>query len=221
MVVIHYTGMQDGAAALARLRDPEAKVSAHYLIERDGRTFRLVPEERRAWHAGVSFWKGARDINARSLGVELVNPGEAHGYLPFPDRQIEALLVLLEQMRARWTIDDADILGHSDVAPGRKLDPGPLFPWRRLAQAGHGLWVEPAPAPGEPLSEGDRGADVFAFQAGLARLGYDCEPCGTFDAASRTIVEAFQRHWRPQRVDGVVDGETRARLMALLRLQPR
>ena len=221
MVVIHYTGMQSGEAALARLRDPEAKVSAHYMIERDGRMFRLVAEERRAWHAGVSFWKGERDINARSIGVELVNPGEEHGYLPFPDAQIEALLDLLAGLRSRWAIADAEIVGHSDVAPERKTDPGPLFPWKRLAEAGHGLWAEPAPAPGPSLREGEDGPGVFLFQAGLSRLGYDCPPSGAFDAATRTIVQAFQRHWRPEQVDGVMDGETRARLMALLRLQPR
>ena len=218
MVVIHYTGMKTGEAALARLRDPEAKVSAHYLIERDGRIFRLVPEERRAWHAGVSFWKGHRDINARSLGVELVNPGEEHGYVSFPDLQIDALLMLLEHVRTRWAVADGDIVGHSDVAPARKVDPGPLFPWKRLAKAGHGHWVEPTPAPGAPLGEGESGPGVFLVQAGLTRLGYDCVPSGAFDGATRTIVEAFQRHWRPERVDGVMDGETRARLMALLRL---
>ncbi len=219
MVVIHYTGMESGEAALARLRDPEAKVSAHYLIERDGRTFRLVPEERRAWHAGVSYWRGNRDVNIRSLGVELVNPGEEHGYLPFPDAQVEALLSLLQQMRTRWSISDEDIVGHSDVAPSRKVDPGHLFPWKRLAEAGHGLWTEPTPAPGAPLCEGDDGPGVFLVQAGLTRLGYDCARSGAFDRTTRTIVEAFQRHWRPERVDGLMDGETRARLMALLKLQ--
>ncbi len=219
MVVIHYTGMASGEAALSRLRDSEAKVSAHYLIERDGRTFRLVAEERRAWHAGVSFWKGERDINARSIGIELVNPGEEHGYLSFPDVQVEALLALIDQIRSRWAVQDGDIVGHSDVAPARKIDPGPLFPWKRLAEAGHGVWVEPAPAPGQALCEEDDGPGVFLFQAGLSRLGYDCPPSGRFDGATRTIVEAFQRHWRPERVDGAMDGESRSRLMALLRLQ--
>ena len=221
MVVIHYTGMESGEAALARLCDPAAKVSAHYMVERDGRAFRLVAEERRAWHAGVSFWKGERDINARSIGIELVNPGEEHGYLPFPEAQIKALLILLDGVRARWEIGDGDLVGHSDVAPSRKIDPGPLFPWKRLAEAGHGLWAEPEPAPGAPLSQDDGGPGVFLFQAGLTRLGYDCPPSGAFDTYTRTIVEAFQRHWRPERVDGVMDGETRAKLMALLRQQPR
>ena len=218
MIVLHYTGMTSGEGALARLRDPEAKVSAHYLVEEDGRIFSLVAEERRAWHAGVAFWKGARDINARSVGVEIVNPGHEFGYRPFPQVQVEAVIALLDDIRERWEIDDDRILGHSDVAPDRKADPGELFPWKQLARAGHGYFVEPAPAPGLPLSVGDEGPGVFVLQAGLTRLGYDCAPSGEFEERTATIVRAFQRHWRPMRVDGVADGETRARLMALLRL---
>jgi N-acetylmuramoyl-L-alanine amidase len=219
MIVLHYTGMRTGEAALARLRDGEAKVkvSAHYLIEEDGRVFSLVAEERRAWHAGVSFWKGARDINAASIGVELINPGHEFGYRPFPEAQITALIELLGEIRERWSVPDARILGHSDVAPDRKQDPGELFPWARLARAGHGLWVDPPAAPGAPLGEGDEGTGVFALQAGLTRLGYDSAPSGRYDAATATIVTAFQRHWRPARVDGIADGETRARLVHLLR----
>jgi N-acetylmuramoyl-L-alanine amidase len=218
MIVLHYTGMKTGEAALGRLRDPEARVSAHYMVEEDGRVFALVPEARRAWHAGKSFWRDETDINARSIGVEIVNPGHEFGYRPFPDVQIDAVIDLLTDVRSRWTVDDARILGHSDVAPDRKEDPGELFPWKRLAQAGHGLWVEPAPAPGSPLSQGDTGPGVFALQAGLTRLGYDSAPSGDYDAATTTVVRAFQRHWRQTRVDGVADGETRARLIALLRL---
>jgi N-acetylmuramoyl-L-alanine amidase len=218
MIVLHYTGMPSGEEALERLRDPGAKVSAHYLVEEDGRIFSLVAEERRAWHAGVAFWKGARDVNARSIGVEIVNPGHEFGYRPFPGQQIEAVVALLSDIRERWEIDDDRILGHSDVAPDRKTDPGELFPWKQLAKAGHGYFVEPEPAPGLPLSVGDEGPGVFLLQAGLTRLGYDCAPSGEFEERTATIVRAFQRHWRPMRVDGVADGETRARLMALLRL---
>ena len=125
---------------------------------------------------------------------------------------------LLDGVRSRWTIPDARVLGHSDVAPGRKADPGELFPWAELAARGHGLWMEPAPSPGAPLAQGEEGLGVFALQAGLTRLGYDCAPSGRFDADTRTTVEAFQRHWRPARVDGVADGETRARLVSLLRV---
>lgn len=217
MIVLHYTGMETGEAALARLRDPEAKVSSHYLVEEDGRIFRLVPEERRAWHAGRAFWKGETDINGASVGVEIVNPGHEFGYRPFPDAQIAAVIALVSDVRSRWSVTDARILGHSDVAPDRKQDPGELFPWKRLAEAGHGLWVEPPAAPGAPLAEGEEGAGVFALQAGLTRLGFDCAPSGKFDAATTTVIRAFQRHWRPERIDGVADGETRARLIALLR----
>jgi N-acetylmuramoyl-L-alanine amidase len=217
MIVLHYTGMRTGEAALERLRDAGAKVSAHYLIEEDGRVFALVAEERRAWHAGVSFWKGERDINAVSIGSELVNPGHEFGYRAFPAPQIATLIGLLDEIRGRWSIPDARILGHSDVAPQRKQDPGELFPWARLAQAGHGLWIEPPAAPGAPLGEGDEGTGVFALQAGLTRLGYDSAPSGRYDAATAIIVTAFQRHWRPARVDGIADGETRARLVHLLR----
>jgi N-acetylmuramoyl-L-alanine amidase len=218
MIVLHYTGMPTGEAALARLRDPEAKVSAHYLVEADGRVFALVPEERRAWHAGKSVWRGERDINGGSIGIEIVNPGREWGYRPFPDPQVEAVIALVADIRTRWTIPDARILGHSDVAPDRKEDPGELFPWKRLAEAGHGLWAEPAAAPGAPLAEGDEGPGVFALQAGLTRLGYDTPPTGAYDAATATVIRAFQRHWRPTRIDGAADGETRARLIALLRL---
>jgi N-acetylmuramoyl-L-alanine amidase len=217
MVILHYTGMPSGEAALERLRDPAAKVSAHYLVEEDGRVFRLVAEERRAWHAGVAFWKGDTDINARSIGIEIVNPGHEHGYRPFPKSQITAVIGLLTDIRTRWTVPDAFILGHSDVAPERKEDPGELFPWRTLRHAGHGLWSEPDAAPGEPLGEGDSGVGVFALQAGLHRLGYDSPPSGRYDAKTRTLVTAFQRHWAPHRIDGVADGETRARLMGVLR----
>ena len=217
MIVLHYTGMRGGEAALARLRDPAAKVSAHYLVEEDGRVFSLVAEERRAWHAGKSFWRGEKDINSVSIGVEIVNPGHEFGYRPFPDAQIAAVIELLGEVRGRWDVADARILGQSDVAPGLKQDPGVLFPWKRLAEAGHGLWVEPPASPGAPLSLGDEGTGVFALQAGLTRLGYDSAPSGRFDEGTATIVEAFQRHWRPARVDGVADGETRARLVILLR----
>jgi N-acetylmuramoyl-L-alanine amidase len=218
MIVLHYTGMQSGIAALERLRDPAAKVSSHYLVEEDGRIFALVAEERRAWHAGKSFWRGETDINARSVGIEIVNPGHEFGYRPFPDAQITAVIDLLADIRLRWSVEDARILGHSDVAPGRKEDPGELFPWRRLAQAGHGLWAEPVAAPGAALTEGDEGPGVFALQAGLTRLGYDSPPSGRYGPGTATIVRAFQRHWRQERVDGVADGGTRARLIALLKL---
>ena len=218
ILVLHYTGMRSGPQALDRLRDPQAKVSSHYMVEEDGRIFRLVAEERRAWHAGVSYWKGERNINGVSIGVEIVNPGHEFGYRPFAEPQIAAVIALVGDIRSRWTIGDDRIVGHSDVAPGRKQDPGELFPWKRLAQAGHGLWVEAAPAPGQPMAQGEESAAVFALQAGFTRLGYDLPPSGKFDAATGEVVTAFQRHWRQHRVDGIADGETRAQLIALLRL---
>jgi N-acetylmuramoyl-L-alanine amidase len=218
ILVLHYTGMKTGEEAIERLRDPEARVSAHYVVEEDGRIFRLVPEERRAWHAGVSFWKGERNINGVSIGIEIVNPGHEFGYRPFPDAQIAAVTALVGDIRSRWQIDNGRIVGHADVAPDRKDDPGELFPWKQLAEAGHGLWAEAPPAPGAPLGEGEEGVGVFALQAALTRLGYDLPPSGKFDTATKAVVTAFQRHWRQDKVDGIADGETRARLIALLRL---
>ena len=218
LLVLHYTGMQTGAEALGRLRDPEAKVSSHYLVEEDGRVFRLVAEERRAWHAGVSYWRGRRNVNGESIGIEIVNPGHEWGYRAFPDAQIESVIALVADIRTRWDIEDRDIVGHSDIAPDRKDDPGELFPWKRLSEAGHGIWAEWPPAPGAPIGEGEEGAAVFALQAGLTRLGFDLPPSGRFDAATTFTVRAFQRHWRPEQVDGIADGETRARLIALLRI---
>jgi N-acetylmuramoyl-L-alanine amidase len=217
-IVMHYTGMETGEAALARLQDPEARVSAHYMVEEDGRVFVLVPEERRAWHAGKSFWKGDQDVNGCSIGIEIVNPGHELGYRPFADAQIAAVIELTAGIRSRWSVPADRIIGHADVAPDRKEDPGELFPWKRLAEAGHGLWAEPDPAPGPPLAEGDSGTGVYALQAGLAALGYDSPPSGRYDADTAAIVRAFQRHWRQSLVDGVADGETRARLIALLKL---
>jgi len=184
----------------------------------DDNVFRLVPEERCAWHAGVSFWKGRSELNGVSIGIEIVNPGHEFGYPPFPEAQIRAVIALIGEIRGRWTVDDNQIVGHSDVAPERKTDPGELFPWKRLAEAGHGYWAEIPAAPGEPLALGATGPGVFALQAGLTRLGYDCAPSGEFEPRTAAIVRAFQRRWRPGRVDGVADGETRARLIALLRL---
>lgn len=225
MVVLHYTGMTTGPEALERMRDAAAQVSAHYMIEEDGTVFQLVPEERRAWHAGVSFWKGERDINSASIGIEIVNPGHEWGYRPFPEAQIDAVIGLLDGIRERWDIPDHRILGHSDIAPARKEDPGELFPWARLAEHGHGLWVTPDLPPegvmGPPLGEGDDGLGVFSLQGALGKLGYDILPGGSYDKATTEIVTAFQRHWCPDLigtdVQGRADARTRVTLMALLR----
>lgn len=222
MIVLHYTGMATGEAALARLRDPEAKVSAHYLVEEDGRVFALVPEERRAWHAGRGVWQGETDVNAASIGIEIVNPGHEFGYRPFPEIQVQSVTALIADIRSRWTIPDARIIAHSDMATDRKEDPGELFPWRDLAAAGHGLWFEPAQeriaALGGFLQVGDEGIGVVVLRSGLHRLGYGLQPGGAYDEETATAVRAFQRHWRQHRVDGVADGETRATLMGVLQL---
>jgi N-acetylmuramoyl-L-alanine amidase len=222
MLVLHYTGMRTAEEAVTRLRDPEARVSAHYVVDEDGSILRLVAEERRAWHAGRGAWQGETDCNAAAIGVEIVNPGHEFGYRDFPDAQIDAVISLVSDIRTRWTIPDARIIGHSDLAPDRKQDPGERFPWKRLAGAGHGLWFDPAPeriaALGAPLAPGDDGIGVVVLRAGLHRLGYGLPPGGGYDEATRLTVEAFQRHWRPERVDGIADGETRARLVGLLQL---
>ena len=204
MVVLHYTGMASAEVALARLGDPAAKVSAHYLIDEAGAVTSLVAETRRAWHAGVSSWAGDRDVNSRSIGIELVNPGHYLGYRRFPEAQMRALERLAGQIVARHPIPSHRILGHADVAPARKADPGELFDWRRLAEAGIGLW---------PNTSTPRAWSIEAVLAGLGRLGYDVR-----ETDPRAVLVAFQRHWRPARIDGLADRETVGRLAALLDL---
>ena len=211
LLLLHYTGMPTGAAALGRLCDPAAKVSAHYVIEEDGRTFALVPEAERAWHAGQAYWQGATDINARSIGIELVNPGHEWGYRPFPEAQMQALLGLAKAIVVRHRIPPERVLGHSDVAPSRKEDPGGLFDWRRLAGTGLGLWpaddfVISVQAP--VLAAGTSGPAVFDLQLALAAIGYQVEGTASFDPGTEQAVIAFQRHFRPSRIDGVADQET-------------
>lgn len=200
MLVLHYTGMQTCAAALDRLCDAGAGVSAHYLIEEDGTVHRLVDEDKRAWHAGVSWWRGATDVNGRSIGIELVNPGHEFGYRPFPDAQLDAVTALSRSILKRHPIPRRNVVGHADVSPRRKSDPGELFDWKRLADAGVGLWVSDAPT----VQAADE--EVSAM---LAAYGYE------IDDVSATL-SAFQRHFRPSRVDGLADGETVGILKALL-----
>ena len=209
MVILHYTGMASGAAAIERLCDPAAAVSSHYVIDRDGVTLRLVAEAHRAWHAGRSCWQGETDINSRSIGIELVNPGQAHGYVDFSEPQMQSLLHLLDGIQSRYRMVPARLLGHSDVAPGRKIDPGERFDWRRLARAGFGLWVPPAPLQRSGnLSLGSVGDAVTRLQSQLAGIGYGIEPTGRFDESTEQVVRAFQRHWRPAVIDGRADAST-------------
>ena len=196
MLVLHYTGMKTAEEALARLCDPAAKVSSHYTIDRDGTVYVHVPEERRAWHAGVSWWAGEANVNARSIGIELVNPGHEFGYVPFPEEQIESLIDLITGIRTRYEIPACRILGHSDVAPARKDDPGELFPWKTLAENGIGLW----PTAGKAEASADE----------LSAFGYDP------NAARDKVITAFQRHFRPEKIDGQWDKECAALLASLL-----
>jgi len=212
-LVIHYTGMESAAAALIRMNDPKAAVSAHYLVDEDGSITRLVPEELRAWHAGIASWRGETNINDRSIGIELVNPGHEFGYRPFPETQMAALVALLKDILVRHPIPPSRVLGHSDVAPERKRDPGELFDWARLARAGIGLW--PELAPGEPGAAGPL-PPIGEVQGLLAAFGYAVPRSGKRDAPTEAAVTAFQRHFRPRRVDGVVDAETVARLRWLV-----
>lgn len=212
VLVLHYTGMRSGAEALDRLRDPAAKVSSHYLVEEDGRVFALVAETRRAWHAGLSWWRGHAGLNDRSIGIEIVNPGHEWGYRDFPEVQIGALIPLCHAILSRHPIPPRNVVAHSDVAPARKQDPGELFPWARLAAAGIGLWPGEAPAAADevpPIAPGDAGDGVRALRATLRRIGYQVAPEGPADAALATVLSAFQRHWAPHRTDGVADGRTR------------
>jgi len=218
-VILHYTGMASGEAALERLCDPAAEVSCHYVVWEDGRIDQLVAENRRAWHAGASRWKGARDINSRSIGVELVNPGHVGGApAPYPVAQIEAAAALCRDVGGRHAIEPERVLAHSDIAPGRKIDPGEAFPWERLRELGVGHWATPArPYPRSPAArEGDTGLRVKVLQSDLARYGYDIAVDGAFGPLTRAVVEAFQRHFRRAKADGVADAETIATLRSLL-----
>ncbi|MFO1152958.1 MAG: N-acetylmuramoyl-L-alanine amidase [Rhodospirillales bacterium] len=207
ILVLHYTGMETAEAALARLIDPSAKVSAHYLIDEAGGVTHLVDERWRAWHAGQSFWRGVTDVNARSIGIELVNPGHEFGYRPFPQLQMAALTELAGDILTRHPIPARNVVGHSDVAPRRKMDPGELLDWRRLAETGIGLWPEhphsetPTPSP----------MDMTACLPSLAAIGYE-----TIDPPA--TLRAFQRRYRPACIDGRLDGDTARRIRALAAL---
>jgi N-acetylmuramoyl-L-alanine amidase len=206
MIVLHYTGMPTAAAALERLCDPAAKVSAHYLVDEDGTTHALVPEERRAWHAGQSHWRGLTDVNSASIGIEIVNPGHEFGYRPFPPEQVAAVVRLVHGIKDRYELTRGNIVGHSDIAPTRKRDPGELFPWVELARRRLAL-----PRPTRNLL--DPHWTEGGFLLALERFGYDVtEPMAA--------IMAFQRRFRPELVDGEVDAECRMILLALLLPKP-
>jgi N-acetylmuramoyl-L-alanine amidase len=228
LVVLHYTGMQDAEAALSRLTDPEPKagkypgpwqadtidpeaplsrVSAHYVLDEAGVAHRVVDEEHRAWHAGVSSWEGEGDVNSRAIGIEIVNGGHDFGLPEFPDAQIEGLIALLRDILQRRKLDPSRVVGHSDIAPERKLDPGEKFPWKRLADAGVSIWPQAAPSSEEAEA-------IPRLQAGLAAFGYGVQASGVIDAQTKAALAAFQRRFRPARIDGAPDSETAALIAA-------
>ncbi len=207
MIVLHYTGMVDAQSAIDRLRSPDAGVSAHYLVKEDGEVMQLVDEEKRAWHAGRSYWRGITDVNSASVGIEIVNPGHEFGYRPFPDEQIASVIPLVADIKERHGIGRGNIVGHSDVAPARKEDPGELFPWWELAKRRLAL-----PSPSRDLM--DPYWTDAGFLLALERFGYDVTD-------PQKAVIAFQRRFRPDLIDGIIDGECRAKLLALLLPRPQ
>ena len=216
MLVLHYTGMPNAEGAIARLTDPRSEVSSHYLIGNEGEIFALVREDRRAWHAGQSSWHGQKDLNSRSIGIEVDHPGHDGGNPPFSSAQIDAVVALCRDVTSRWPIPPARVLAHSDIAPSRKQDPGERFPWEELHRAGIGHFVAPAPlSDGPSLGLGDQGPKVEELQASLGGYGYAIEATSFFDEETQSVVRAFQRHFRPERADGIADPSTQATLREL------
>jgi N-acetylmuramoyl-L-alanine amidase len=223
LILLHYTGMQTGEAALARLTSADSQVSSHYVVFEDGRIVQCVAEDKRAWHAGVSHWAGETDINSRSIGIEIVNPGHEFDYPDFPLRQIAAVIALCKSiMTRRGAFNPERVLAHSDVAPSRKQDPGEKFPWELLSESGVGHWVRAAPlsVPGPTLAPGDDGEQVVRLQRMLRSYGYGIEESGIYDDATRNVVTAFQRHFRQSKVDGISDPSTLLTLRALIDARP-
>ena len=216
VIILHYTGMPDGAGALRQLCNPASEVSAHYFVWEDGRVVQLVAEDRRAWHAGKGLWKGESDLNSASIGVEIVNCGH-EALPPYPIAQIDAVIALVGDISARRSIVPRRVLAHSDIAPARKRDPGEHFPWDALWRAGIGHWTPPPPPDSPPMfRHGQEGPPIRALQAMLALYGYGVDLSGVYDHQTRIVVAAFQRHFRPARVDGETDQPTLETLRALL-----
>jgi N-acetylmuramoyl-L-alanine amidase len=222
MIILHYTGMPDHGQALSWLKNIESQVSSHYFVWPDGRVVQMVPEARRAWHAGKSCWAGETDINSRSIGVEIANAGHPGGLPDFPEEQIAAVIALCRDCMVRWSIPTERVLGHSDVAPKRKVDPGENFPWKRLHENGVGHLVEPgAIRGGRYFQRGESGQPIEALQGMLALYGYGIDITGEFCERTEGVVEAFQRHFRPALVDGIADMSTIETLHRLLAELPR
>ncbi|OJT98460.1 MAG: N-acetylmuramoyl-L-alanine amidase [Rhizobium sp. 63-7] len=222
MIILHYTGMESAERALDWLCRDESQVSSHYFVDEDGRVLQLVPEARRAWHAGKSFWGGATDINSASIGIEIANAGHPGGLPDFSQAQIAAVIDLCRDCGQRWAIAPERVLGHSDIAPVRKVDPGEKFPWETLYRHGVGHWVEPGRAMGGRFFQrGDHGQPIEALQSMLSMYGYGVEITGAFDDKTEGCVNAFQRHFRPERIDGIADFSTIDTLHRLLAALPR
>lgn len=219
MLILHYTAMESAEKAISWLCDPRSEVSCHYLVDEQGMVTQMVPESRRAWHAGASRWKGHEDLNSRSIGIEIANAGDLEeGTQEYPNVQIEAVIALAKDICERHNIAPELVLGHSDVAPSRKKDPGRHFPWARLAAAGVGHYIEPMDIDASSFfQEGDEGQPIEALQSLLGLYGYDVMVSGVFDEKTRHAVEAFQRHFRPAKVDGIADAQTIATLHGLLK----
>ena len=216
MLVLHYTGMRSATEAVARLRDPDAKVSAHYVVDEDGGVLRLVDEARRAWHCGVSSWRGIGELNDRSIGIEVVNPGHEHGYRPFGVLQMAAVCDLCLSILSRHAVPARNVVGHSDIAPERKQDPGELFDWQGMAENGVGLFPSDVPDLGTGGALRDA-AGLRDVRRALGDIGYRVAPEGALDPALSTVLRAFQRHWRGEAVTGQADSGTLARLLAVAR----
>jgi len=216
-LILHYTGMQTAGEAIARLRDPAARVSSHYVVDEDGAVLRLVPEERRAWHAGVSYWRGHTELNDRSIGIEIVNPGHEWGYRDFPVLQLAALCDLCLVILSRHPIPARNVVAHSDVAPDRKEDPGERFDWTALARNGVGVWPHDVPDLGTTGAVHAAGA-LRDVRAALVEIGYRVAAGGAFDPALAAVLRAFQRHWRPEAITGQPDAGTLPRLSAVRHL---
>ena len=217
MLILHYTGMESAQAALDWLTCEESKVSAHYFVGESGRITQMVAEDKRAWHAGQSDWAGETDLNSCSIGIEIHNPGHEFGYADFPDVQMRGVEALCLDILSRQAIPKPRVLAHSDIAPGRKRDPGEKFDWAGLARAGIGLWVEPVPLAGdEGFGVGDESEAIAQLQRELQEFGYRVEVTSTYGKGLVQVVEAFQRHFRPARIDGIADASTRETLARLL-----
>lgn len=215
MLVLHYTDMDTTEAALARLVDPESRVSAHYVVSERGEVYQLVSETERAWHAGESHWRGSAAINARSIGIEIANRGHSNDYPDFPEVQMDAVIALCKDIIQRYNIPERNVVGHSDIAFLRKVDPGEKFDWRKLAKAGIGIFPNAKPVSGSELRRGDTGNTVIRLQTSLSNWGYGLKLDGKFGEKTECCVMAFQRHYRPEKLDGVWDNECAGILAAL------